>query len=153
LKKIPATRARVTGMWVSQVMSLTLGIKYCGHCQPRRNMFEFMERLCFWLKDVEFIGWDKPGDYAHLLILNACSVQCARVPEFGGTVIFVSDQGLNFQEYDQEEDLLQAVADLINNLTVKTEKGIAGLCQEQILEAAGNSSSVAIPRIPRPDIA
>jgi hypothetical protein len=80
-------------------------------------MLEFMERLRPGLVEVNFIGWDKLEDYSRLLILNACPVQCARVPEFKGPVISVSDRELNFKEYGQEEDLLRAVAELLNNLS------------------------------------
>jgi hypothetical protein len=100
-------------------MALVLGVKYCGHCQPHRNMAEFMDKLRPRLHGVQLVRWDDWGEYSHLLVLNACPVQCARTPEFSGPAIMIGSQYLNFKEYGQEEDLLAAAAELLNQMAAQ----------------------------------
>lgn len=102
-------------------MSLNVGVKYCGHCQPRVPMSQFARDLRERLPEVNFTRWDDFGAYSVLLVLNACPVQCAQVPEVDALKVMVSSQSLNFLEYNSYEELLQATANLLNNLAAQSD--------------------------------
>ena len=57
-----------------------VGIKFCGHCSPRRDM----QRLV-------------------LLILNACEAGCAKQPAFVGSIIHVTPETVDYWQVEVKE--------------------------------------------------
>lgn len=85
-----------------------IGVKFCGNCQPRRDMVELYKRLKADTPDLEFVSWSAP-DYAALLVLQACDAACATVPPFAGPTVEVIVSTLDFVEYEDDEAWLDAV--------------------------------------------
>ena len=85
-----------------------IGVKFCGNCQPRRDMVELYGLLKAGAHDLEFVRWSDP-DYAALLVLQACDAACAEMPPFAGPKVEVVVSTLNFQEYEQTDELVAAV--------------------------------------------
>ncbi len=69
-----------------------IGIKFCGHCSPRRDM----QKLSVQLKEeagcITFVHYSEDQDVDALLILNACEVACAKCPDYFGPVIIVTPE-------------------------------------------------------------
>lgn len=84
-----------------------IGVKFCGNCQPRRDMLELYGRLKE-ADDLEFVNWSEP-DYAALLVLQACDAACAALPPFEGPKVEVVGPRLDFVEYEETDELTRAV--------------------------------------------
>ena len=84
-----------------------IGVKFCGNCQPRRDMSELYDRLKAQAPDLDFIGWGEP-DYAALLILQACDAVCATLPPFAGPKVEVVGSTLDFTGYEDADELAGA---------------------------------------------
>ena len=84
-----------------------IGVKFCGNCQPRRDMVELYGLLKTQASDLDFTHWEKQG-YAALLVLQACDAVCATLPPFDGPKVEVVISTLDFTEYENTDDLVQA---------------------------------------------
>ena len=84
-----------------------IGVKFCGNCQPRRDMLELYACLKK-TEGMEFVRWSEP-DYAVLLVLQACDAACAELPPFEGPKVEVIGSRLNFVEYEETDELVRAV--------------------------------------------
>ena len=82
-------------------------------------MSEFTRELAKLVTDIRYTSWDDFGHYQVLLVLNACSVQCASVPEVDVPKIIVSVNTLNSREYSSYQEVLQATARLLSCLRDK----------------------------------
>ncbi len=87
--------------------TLRVGVKYCGHCQPHRNMVELMGLVRALAPDIEFLRWSEP-DYDVLLILQACDVACAEAPPVALPLVEVIVSSIDFEEYESDEELARA---------------------------------------------
>ena len=85
-----------------------IGVKFCGNCQPRRDMVELYKRLKAETPDLTFVSWSEP-EYAALLVLQACDAACAAMPPFTGPTVEVIVSTLDFVEYEDDEAWLNAV--------------------------------------------
>ncbi|MDR2727378.1 MAG: hypothetical protein LBC10_05240 [Deltaproteobacteria bacterium] len=84
-----------------------IGVKFCGNCQPRRDMVALYDLLKMQAPDLDFIGWAEPN-YAALLVLQACDAVCATPPPFAGPKVEVVASTLDFTGYEDTDDLVQA---------------------------------------------
>lgn len=73
-----------------------VGIKYCGHCQPRMDTKEIYDELRLQMKEIEFCYFALDEKVDILLILNACEVGCASHPTFHGRIIIVTPNEIDF---------------------------------------------------------
>lgn len=70
---------------------MKIAVKFCGHCAPHMDMWEFSRQLQASLRGTEFSYLSAGETNADiLLVLNACQVGCADIPSFSGTVIMVT---------------------------------------------------------------
>lgn len=65
------------------VKRFTVGVKYCGHCNPVEEGQLFVERLQAEIPQMDVVGWNNPP-YDILLVVSACPSHCATRPEFDG---------------------------------------------------------------------
>jgi hypothetical protein len=84
-----------------------IGVKFCGNCQPRRDMPALYQALCR-ARDLVFVSWSDPA-YDMLLILQACDAACATIPDFAGPKVEVIASSLDFVEHEDDDALLAAV--------------------------------------------
>ena len=84
-----------------------IGVKFCGNCQPRRDMVELYKVIKAHAPDLDFVSWDEP-DYAALLVLQSCDAVCATLPPFDGPKVEVVISTLDFTGYEDTDDLAQA---------------------------------------------
>lgn len=73
-------------------MSLVVGVKFCGNCNPQIDSLEILGRLKEMLADCRFVSAPDPKDV--LLVLSGCPVDCAERPEFDGPTIRVAGETL-----------------------------------------------------------
>ena len=69
---------------------MKIGVKFCGHCAPRRDMMELYFVLRERAPQLAFSYFASDPEVDLLLVLNACEVECASRPAFDGPVIVVS---------------------------------------------------------------
>ena len=84
---------------------LRVGLKYCGHCQPFRNMVDLMDQVRAAAPDIDFVRWSDP-DLDVLLALQACVVACADIPPVGAPLVEVVVSSIDFHEYESDADLV-----------------------------------------------
>lgn len=65
---------------------IKVGLKYCGHCNPRLNGPEVIQAIQARTEEFCFTGWDDPQNEI-LLIIDACPSACATRPQFAGPVV------------------------------------------------------------------
>ena len=82
-------------------------------------MLDMTEELKQQLPGFKFTRWDDFGAYDALLVLNACPVQCAHIPNLQDDVpkAILSSQSLNYQDYPSYQELLQATGEYLCELT------------------------------------
>ncbi len=103
-------------------MDFKVGLKYCGHCQPHMPMTEFARDLAKLTPGLSYTRWDDFGNYQALLVLNACTAQCASVPEVDVPKVIVSSHTLDYSEYRSREELLEATAQTLRGLAGDNKK-------------------------------
>lgn len=69
---------------------MKIGVKFCGHCAPRRDMVEVYAILRDRAPHLTFCYFVSDPEVDLLLVLNACEAECASRPTFDGPVIVVS---------------------------------------------------------------
>lgn len=74
---------------------MTVGVKFCGHCAPRRDMTEVYAALRAQAPELLFCCWAEKAAADALLILNACRSECASRPAFLGPVVVVSPEAVD----------------------------------------------------------
>lgn len=68
-------------------MSLTVGVKFCGNCNPQIDTAGLLTKLK--KSRYSFVPWSE-SNYHVLLILSACPTDCATRPPFYGPVLSVA---------------------------------------------------------------
>ncbi|MGE4274345.1 MAG: CoA transferase subunit A [Desulfitobacterium sp.] len=81
-------------------MKTIIGVKYCGHCNPLVEGPEIVENLEKLGPNLEFVSWQEPKKDI-LLMINACTSDCATRPHFDGPVINVSGSSVEWIEYSR----------------------------------------------------
>ncbi len=81
-----------------------IGIKFCGHCSPRKDMMELAKELAAASETLTFVYYSQDTDVDGLLVLNACEAACAGIPDHPGPVILVTPQTVDHWPV-KEEDL------------------------------------------------
>jgi hypothetical protein len=99
--------------------SRRVGVKFCGNCQPRRDMSALYRALQRQAGDLAFVRWSDPADI--LLILQACDTACATIPPFAGPRVEVVASRLDFVEYEDDAALLAAVLAALRREAKKLE--------------------------------
>ncbi|MDR2799857.1 MAG: hypothetical protein LBB52_01145 [Desulfovibrio sp.] len=94
-------------------MNKTIGIKYCGHCQPFMQMPEFVKNLKEKVPEVKFVQWDNGENFSRLLLLCACPAACVRESVFAGPTTVISCNSIDFVAYETTDALLNATAALL----------------------------------------
>ncbi|GHU63153.1 hypothetical protein AGMMS49983_05990 [Clostridia bacterium] len=74
---------------------MRVGVKFCGHCSPRREMTEVLNTLRTLDPETDFTIFSENPDADALLILNACETGCATRPDFPGPVILVTPESVD----------------------------------------------------------
>lgn len=69
---------------------MTVGVKFCGHCNPCLDIWELYRQLCVAMPEIAFCFFLDKQDVDALLILNGCYAACCSRPDFDGPVISVS---------------------------------------------------------------
>ena len=86
---------------------MKVSVKFCGHCAPRMDMWEFYEQLketCAAASDrIEFSYYMNDPTGEILLVLNACQAACASVDRFDGKVILVSPGQIDYWPVKEDE--------------------------------------------------
>ena len=80
-----------------------VGIKFCGHCSPRRDMQRLAGELKERKRDCEFVYWSQNTNVDVLLILNACEAGCAKQPAFVGSIIHVTPETVDYWQVEAKE--------------------------------------------------
>ena len=88
--------------------ALRVGLKYCGHCQPRRDMVALMRLVEADAPEMAFERWSDP-EYDVLLVLQACDVACAEVASTARPRVEVIVSTIDFVDYETDDDLAEAV--------------------------------------------
>lgn len=94
---------------------MRIGIKFCGHCSPRRDMAYIAKRLKETAKKHEFVYFSEDTNVDILLVLNACESACAAIPAFEGKIITATPETVDFVPVKGEElasKILEKIQDL-----------------------------------------
>jgi len=70
-------------------VNITVGVKYCGHCDPDYygpDIINLTRRLN---PDLRFVSWEEQQKDV-LLIVSSCGSDCAEHPPFTGPVVHVA---------------------------------------------------------------
>ena len=67
-------------------MTATVGVKFCGHCDPEFYGPDVLNQVRFLAPDLRFVNWDNSQKDV-LLIINACRPDCAARPDFSGPIV------------------------------------------------------------------
>ncbi len=94
-------------------MSLTVGVKFCGNCNPQIDSMAVLNKLKSLLPDCRFVSHVDPKNV--LLILSGCPVDCAERPSFDGPVVGVAGETLELITCP-EEKLAESIAAIIQKL-------------------------------------
>ena len=73
---------------------MKVGVKFCGNCNPQRDMPELLNLLSIVTEKIRFVRWQEPP-FEILLILSGCPVDCATRPEFFGPCIVVTNESVD----------------------------------------------------------
>lgn len=87
---------------------LKVAVKFCGHCNPQMDMFELYRALLGKCEKTEFCFFSQDSCADLLLVLNACSSQCAACPPFSGQTVIVSPEEIDHWPVSSEH-LLSAI--------------------------------------------
>ena len=95
---------------------VSIGYKFCGHCQPRYAMGDILKKVKKLLTDVNFVHLSDEQDLKAVVLLNACPIECIRETDFFGQQIFVPlhDNSENLSE----EDLAQKLVNYLKTITI-----------------------------------
>ncbi|MEW6424781.1 MAG: hypothetical protein AB1523_08555 [Bacillota bacterium] len=85
----------------------TVGVKFCGHCNPQVDTPGLLQKVQARLPQVRFTGWEEEPKDA-LLVLNGCPTGCATRPEFKGPVVVVAGNSVDCN-YVSAGDLLTSI--------------------------------------------
>lgn len=95
--------------------SKRVGVKFCGHCNPKIGAVRVVQDIQKSLLSVNFVPWTEQKDI--LLIINCCNTACATQPDFSGPIFKFTSYSTEFD--DQIDPLI--LDDLINNMRTATE--------------------------------
>ena len=85
-----------------------IGIKYCGNCNTIIDGPGLVLKLREKMPDIEFVRYDDP-EYDLLLIVSACTVDCATRPgHWQGDTVVIAGKTVDHVSYEDDE-LLAAV--------------------------------------------
>lgn len=94
---------------------MRIGIKFCGHCSPRRDMAYIEKRLKETGENHEFVYFAKDTHVDILLVLNACESACAAIPTFEGKIITATPETVDFVPV-KGQNLAEAILEKLINL-------------------------------------
>jgi len=80
---------------------IKVGVKYCGHCNPRLHGPEVIRTMQDETTEFQFTGWEDPQKEI-LLIVDACRCACATRPSFEGPVVCL--RGIPIQGEEEENN-------------------------------------------------
>ncbi len=83
---------------------MKVGVKFCGHCSPRMDMTELFDELQKRAPEIKFVYYMLDTRIDILLVMHACQVECASIPQFSGPVVNVSPSSIN--RWPVEESVL-----------------------------------------------
>jgi hypothetical protein len=73
---------------------MKVGVKFCGNCNPHKDMTNVLQTLMALEKSIQFVSWQETP-YDVLLILSGCPVDCATRPEFIGSHVIVTSESVD----------------------------------------------------------
>ena len=79
----------------------TVGVKFCGNCNPQIDSQKLLQEIEGRLEKIKFVGWEKEKDA--LLMINGCPVGCATRPDFEGATVFIAGKTVNGKAVEFEE--------------------------------------------------
>ena len=88
---------------------MVIGIKFCGHCNPRLDVWELFQQLRLAMPDATFHFYIHDPNPDVLVLLNGCHVACCSRPPFSGPIISVSPGEINNQTVAPETLLAELV--------------------------------------------
>ena len=71
-------------------MAMRVGVKFCGNCNPKVDLVAVFHKMKTMTDQMEFVFYNDPGGFDKLLILSACSADCATRPDFAGPTVVVA---------------------------------------------------------------
>ena len=74
---------------------LRVGIKYCGNCNPTIDGPALVKKLREIMSETEFLPYEHPCKDV-LLVVSACSADCATRPQPPGPEVVVAGRSVNF---------------------------------------------------------
>lgn len=102
----------------------TVGLRYCGGCNPRFDRTKLVQKLAEAMPEVQFTAAQPGVSYAAVLVVCGCENRCATVSDLAvpaGRLIYLS----GWKELPEvRQKLLDATA----------EKSVCALTREQVLE-------------------
>lgn len=81
---------------------MKIGVKFCGNCNPRYDTPALLKALMTRAEEMAFMGWED-GAFDVLLILSACSSDCATRPPFAGPVVVATGETVDRWPVDAGE--------------------------------------------------
>ena len=89
----------------------SIGVKYCGNCNPIVDGPLLVEQLRKKMPDVEFVRHDDPGSDL-LLIVSSCAVDCATRPDWQGPTLVIAGKTINYIPYEDNQLLDAAIRNI-----------------------------------------
>ena len=93
---------------------MRIGIKFCGHCSPRRDMAYIADMLMKKGVNHEFVYFAEDTRVDILLVLNACESACAAIPPFEGKIIIATPETVDYVPVERE-NLMESIIKKIQN--------------------------------------
>lgn len=91
---------------------MRVGIKFCGNCNPHKDMPKLLRSLILLAAEIQFVRWqEQPFDV--LLILCGCPVDCASRPEFDGPCVVVTSESVDRCLVSDDELPVRTIAALL----------------------------------------
>lgn len=96
---------------------LTIGVKYCGHCNPAFDGPAVIDVLKSVDTSLLFVPWEN-NDKDLLLVIGVCDLDCVKNPEFAGPIVHVAGTLMDGKRLTIEE-MPEAIAMKISNFLSK----------------------------------